>query len=390
MRISRSLTVFFLAALAAAFPLAARGQSPSGPVHVKPGQTAKPSQAKPQKQPRQQEQPLRVRVNVVRLPVTVRGPKGQLALDLGPEDFQIYDDGNLQRIVHFDVGGDPMAVVLVVEDSSRVAPLMAAMRKTGILFTESVMGANGEGAVLSFDDTSKLLVPFTYDHDRIQKAISALKHGDDGARLYDALSRAVRMLENQPPNRRRVIVALSESVDTGSETKLESVLRDAQLANISVYTVGLSSTAAQLRAAPSQATGPTFGPPGTFSRPGVPGSPQTPTIAEQSSSNVDLLPLVEDLVKMGIHLVTPQALQAASAATGGDHIHTFHDKSIEQAMNRVGQELHAEYTLAFQAPTDGPWGYHEITVKVTRHGYKVRTRPGYFLAPPNGSTVRNP
>jgi len=383
MRVRRPLTAI-LAALALAAPLAAQQERPVGPVHVQPGQQAPSEQPKPE---RQEQKPLRVRVNLVRLPVTVRAPDGQLALDLGPEDFQVYDNGNLQHIVHFDLGGDPMAVVLVVEGSSRVAPLMPAIRKTGILFTETVMGANGEGAVLSFDDASKLLVPFTFDHNRIQKAVADLKPGDDGARLYDALARAVRMLEDQPPSRRRVIVALSESVDTGSETKLESVLRDAQLANISIYSVGLSTTAAQLRAAPRQATGPTFGPPGTFSRPGVPGSPQTPGTVEQSSANVDLLPLVEDLVKMGINLVTPQALEAASAATGGDHIRTFHDNSIEQAMNRVGQELHAEYTLAYDAPPEGPWAWHEITVKVTRPGFKVRTRPGYFLAPPNGSTT---
>ncbi len=386
MRVSGSLAVFFLATLALASPLAAQTQRPTGPVHVQPGQTAPSPQPKAQEQ---QQKPLQFRVNVVRLPVTVRAPDGHLALDLGPEDFQIYDDGALQHIVHFDLGGEPMAVVLVVEGSSRVASLMAGIRQTGILFTETVMGANGEGAVLSFDDTSKLLVPFTFDHNRVQKTIADLKTGDDGAHLYDALARAVRMLENQPPNRRRVIVAVSESVDTGSETKLESVLRDAQLANISIYTVGLSSTAAQLRAAPSQATGPTFGPPGTFSRPGVPGSPQTPVTTEQSSSNVNLLPLVVDLVKMGINLVTPQALEAASAATGGDHIKTFHDNSIQQAMSRVGEELHAEYTLAYDAPTSGPWGYHEITVKVTRPDFKVRTRPGYFLAPPNGSTTSN-
>ena len=405
MRIPCSLALFFLSTLAAAAPLAAQNQSPNGPVHVQPGQTAKAGQAKPQAQQakpqeqtqeqqtgqqEQQQKPFQVRVNVVRLPVTVRGPQGQLVLDLGPEDFQIYDNGDLQHIVHFDVGGDPMAVVMVVEGSSRVAPLMDGIRKTGILFTETVMGANGEGSVISFDDTSKLVVPFTYDHDRIQKAISDLKPGDGGAHLYDALARAVRMLENQPPNRRRVIVAVSESVDTGSVTKLGSVLRDAQLANISIYTVGLSSTAAQLRSAPSQASGPTFGPPGTFSRPGVPGTPQTPLTMQQTSGNVDMLSLVETLVKLGINLVSPEALEAASAATGGDHVKTFHDNSIEQAMNRVGQELHAEYTLAYDAPTGGPWGYHQITVKVTKPGFDVRTRPGYFLAPPAGSTTPNP
>ncbi|MDE3135534.1 MAG: VWA domain-containing protein [Acidobacteriota bacterium] len=384
MRVSWSLALFLTGALALAAPLAGQSQRPTGPVHVKPGQTAP---APLPKQQQQQQKPLQFRVNVVRVPVTVRAPDGHLALDLGPEDFQVYDDGALQHIAHFDVGGEPMAVVLVIDGSARVTPLMAGIRKMGILFTETVLGANGEGAVISFDGTSKLLVPFSFDHNRIQKVVEDLKPGDDGSHLYDALYRAVRMLENAPPNRRRVIVAVSESVDTGSETKLETVLRDAQLANISMYSIGLSSTAAQLRAAPSQATGPTFGPPGTFSRPGIPGSPQTPITSAESSSNVDLLPLVEDLVKMGINLITPQALEAASAATGGDHINTYHDNSIQQAMYRIGEELHAEYTLAYDAPPEGPWTWHEITVKVMRPGFKVRTRPGYFLSPPNGSTT---
>jgi VWFA-related protein len=387
MRVSRYLTLVFTGALALAAPLAAQSQRPTGPVHVQPGQTVPAPSPKPEQR---QQKPLQFRVNVVSLPVTVRGPDGHLVLDLGPEDFQVYDNGSLQHVTHFDVGGEPLAVVLVVEGSSRVAPLMAGIRKIGILFTETVLGANGEGAVISFDSKSKLLVPFSFDHNRLQKSIEDIKTGDDGSHLYDAMSRAVSMLENAPPNRRRVVVAVSESADTGSENKLESVLRDAQLANVSIYTIGLSSTAAQLRAAPSQATGPTFGPPGTFSRPGVPGSPQTPITAAESSSNVDLLPLVEDLVKMGISLITPQALEAASAATGGDHINTYHDNSIQQAMYRVGEELHAEYTLAYDAPSGGPWGYHEITVKMTRPGFKVRTRPGYFLAPPSGSTTPNP
>jgi hypothetical protein len=59
-------------------------------------------------------------------------------------------------------------------------------------------------------------------------------------------------------------------------------------------------------------------------------------------------------------------------------------------MDRIGGELHAAYTLAYQASTNGPYGYHEITVKITLPGYHVRTRPGYFLAPPNGSTTSNP
>jgi VWFA-related protein len=388
MRFRHSLALIVLAALPAAAPLAAQSRPPAGTVHVQSGQTASTlSQAKP---PAQTQRPLRVGVNVVRLPVTVRGPHGQLALNFGPEDFEISDNGIPQHILHFEVGGNPMAVVLVVETSARVAPLLPGIGKSGIIFTEMVMGANGKGAVIGFDDTSRLLVPFTFDHDRIQKAVSHLRPGDDGAHLRDALRRAIGMLENQPEDLRRVIIAVSESTDTGSKAELDGVLRDAELADVSIYTIGLSTTASELRAPPSQASGPVYGPTGTYSRPGVPGTPQTPTTMEQSSGNINPLPLAVMLAKMGIRLVAKKTLKAASAATGGDHISTFHDHAIQQAMDRFGEELNAQYILAYRAPPSGPWGFHTVTVNVLERGYKVRTRPGYFLAPPNGSTTPNP
>jgi VWFA-related protein len=390
MKLRFQAALFFVAALPAA-PLAAQSRRPAVPAGAQHARTASSSQAKPHAE---EQKPLRAGVTVVRLPVSVRGPGGQLALDLRRGDFQVYDNGIQQPINHFDIGGNPISVVLVVETSARVAPLLPAIRKTGLIFTEMVMGATGEGAVIGFDDTSRLLVPFTYDHDRVQKQISRLKPGDGGSRLRDALGSAIRLLENRPENRRRAIVVLSESRDTGSKQGIGSILRDAELANVSIYTVGLSSAGSELRAAPTQASGPSYGPTGTFPTPGVPGTPQTPTTTQQSGGagggNVDLLSPVVLLGKMGIHLIASKPLKAASAATGGDHVSARRDRAIEQAMERFGEEINSEYILAFQAPASGPWGFHTVTVQVTRPGYKVRTRPGYFLAPPNGSTVRNP
>lgn len=390
MRILAPLMIAALAALPAAAPLRAQTKSPAATLHTQTAARQSSQSAQTAQPPEQEEKPLRLRVSEVRLPVTVRNSHGQLAWDLGPEDFRVYDDGVLQHIQHFDMGGDPLSVVLVVESSARVQPLLPGIRNSGIVFTQSVMGANSRGAVISFDDTPQVLVPFTADRDRIQKAVSKLKAGDDGAHLYDAVSRALGMLSNQPENRRRVVVVVSESIDTGSENKLGSILRNAQLENVAIYSVGLSSTAARMREQPSQAGPAQIGPTGTFSRPGVPGVPQTPSTVAQNSGNIDLLPIVETLVKLGVNLVSPAALKAAGVATGGDHIAVFHPAAIQEAMDRIGGELHAAYTLAYQAPSNGPYGYHEIKVKVTRPGYHVRTRPGYFLSPPNGSTVPNP
>jgi len=36
----------------------------------------------------------------------------------------VTDNGVTQRITHFDLGGDPLSLVFVVETSSRIAPLL--------------------------------------------------------------------------------------------------------------------------------------------------------------------------------------------------------------------------------------------------------------------------
>jgi len=62
-----------------------------------------------------------------------------------------------------------MDVVLVVENSSRIQPFLPGIRQSGIVFSQTVMGGNGQAAIISVDDSPHLLVPFTYDQDRIER-----------------------------------------------------------------------------------------------------------------------------------------------------------------------------------------------------------------------------
>src|SRR5256886_7656213 len=66
-------------------------------------------------------------------------------------DFKITDNGVAQQVSHFDLGGDPISMVILIETSSRIEPLLPQIRKTGILFTQTVMGPTGEAAVVGFN-----------------------------------------------------------------------------------------------------------------------------------------------------------------------------------------------------------------------------------------------
>jgi len=375
-----SLTLTLLLALA---DVPARAQAPSGPIPPKPG-------AEVQQPPKNAQAKVKVQVALVNTPVTVRDGRGDMVHNLEAHDFHITDNGVAQQISHFDLGGDPISMVILLETSSRIAPLLPEMRKTGILFTQTVMGPTGEGAVVGFNDSVDKLQDFTTNGDLIENTIAHLGQGTSGSKLYDAMAVAVEMLSGRPqatadkPGRRRVLMILSEATDAGSEAKLGEVLRQAQLANVTIYSVGLSTTRAELQAKPKD-TRPQITPPGTFPLPPQPGVPQTPTSEENRYGNIDLMALAVWAVQHIHDQVKDHALEVAATATGGAHLSTFKDRSIEKAIDEIGGELHSQYTISYAPTGSDAAGYHEIKVNVLRNdakNLKVRARPGYYLATP--------
>ena len=97
---------------------------------------------------------------------------------------------------------------------------------------------------------------------------------------------------------------------------------------------------------------------------------------------MDLGALLIWLVKTGKNALVPNSLEIASKATGGLHVNAMHDRTIEKAIDEIGGELHAQYTLSYRPPGDEVSGYHEIKVTVDKPGANVRTRPGYYIPPP--------
>jgi VWFA-related protein len=376
----RLMSLLLLMALPGVF---AWGQAPSGPLPPKPGVEV---QLAPKNAPAQ----VKVRVALVNTPVTVRNPRGDMVLDLEAGNLKVTDNGVAQQISHFDLGSDPLSLVILIETSSRLAPLLAQICKTGILFTQTVMGSTGEAAVVGFNDGVDKLQDFTTNGDLIEGTIAHLAEGTSGSKLYDAMAVGVEMLTGRPqasadkPGRRRVLMILAEATDVGSEAKLGEVLRQAQLANVTVYSVGLSTTRAELQAQPKDKRT-KITPPGTFPMPGPPGTVQTPTSEENRYGNIDLMAAAVWAVQHIHDQVKDHALEVAATATGGAHLATFKDRSIEKAIDEIGGELHSQYTISYTPMGSDSAGYHEIKVHVVRNNaekLKVRARPGYFLAPP--------
>jgi VWFA-related protein len=303
---------------------------------------------------------IKVRTILVNEPVTVRNHDGQMVHSLELKDFKITDNGVEQTITHFEVGGDSISLVVLVETSSRIEAMLPDLRKSGSMVSQIVMGPNAEAAVVGFNDTVDRLQDFTNSGDQIEKAFTHLDDGTSGSKLYDAMELAVKMLNSRPaataanPQRRRVMLVLAESDDKGSKAKLGAVLRQAQLENVTIWSIGLSTVHAWfLNRAKMKPTDPGWG-------------------------DNNLIPLAVWAVTNIKDQIHNNGLQIATTATGGTHFATWRDCSIQAAIDEIGGELHSQYLLTY-TPTETIEGYHEIKVDVDKPSVSVRSRPGYFV-----------
>ncbi len=320
---------------ALALSLTAAGASPARP------------QA-PQAAPPPPSGQIRVVTNEVVAAVTVTDPSGEFDLDLLPSDFHVFDDGVEQKIDRWDLGGDPLAIVLVLQTTDRAQAMIPAIHSLGSIFTETVMALHGEAAVVTYDSTVDVRQPFTMDHDAVESAIADAEFDDPGMHLYDAMAKAVEMLKDEAPMRRRVMLVVGESRDNGSKADFGTVVRDAEHANITIYAIGPSSmTRDLLQDAPAL-----WAAPAIF------------------------------LLQQGRNRSKKHDLEVAAAATGGAHYGAVRAETLREALDNIGGELHAQYIISYRPNAERAPGFHAIKVTVSRPDVSVRTRPGYYVAPP--------
>jgi hypothetical protein len=118
------------------------------------------------------------------VPVTVTDASGEFVLDLSEKDLHVFDDGVEQTIDYWNVGGDPIAIVLVLETSTRLHEMIPVIHGLGSILGETVMFLNSEAAVITYDSTVEQRQPFTQDSQAVKDAIAAVKFEAPERMLY--------------------------------------------------------------------------------------------------------------------------------------------------------------------------------------------------------------
>ena len=122
-------------------------------------------------------------------------------------------------------------------------------------------------AIVDFDSEPELLHGFTSDTSKISTELNRIESGDNGASILDAMKFATDLLRKEPPQYRRAILLLSETLDQSSHIDLTAALHALSDTNTSIYAFSFPSTKSQIKHEASKLNSSEPNPPhGCFSR----------------------------------------------------------------------------------------------------------------------------
>jgi Ca-activated chloride channel homolog len=266
----------------------------------------------------------------VPLYVTVTDRESRLVADLQREDFEVYDNGQLQKITLFDNKHTPITVIVMLDTSGSMTLILDRVKAAAEQFLLRLMPED-TGRVGAFSDKIEFHPEdaFTSDRDLLVRSLRELDFGYP-TRLWDAVDESLTRLDGV--QERKVVLVFTDGADTASRNaKLGDVLERARANETMVYTIGLETEIFNGQ--------------------------------RRQRSSPD------------------RGLKRLSEETGGGFYLLEKEDDLGPTFTRVAQELHSQYVLGF-TPANLEGKVHKLEVKVMKPGMTPRARKSYLAAKP--------
>jgi Ca-activated chloride channel family protein len=273
---------------------------------------------------------LKVASNLVAVSAVVRDQSGQPVANLTRNNFLLKQDGKPQPVTYFSQGSDlPLTLALMVDTSGSQRAYIADEIAAGQSFFPAMMTRPDDRAVLvQFDSVILQLAKITSSVPTLEHALAYLSqsHADyqntnrsnAGTLLYDAIV-AVAHIELGNQIGRRAMVILTDGGDNGSHFDKKTAIKEAQRANVMVYSVYYSNGGGD-----------------------------------------------ED------------GLKDISRQTGGREFSVDSHMTLQQIYASIASDLRLQYELGYRPPDPRPNKYHKIDLRSTNKTLTVQARDGYF------------
>jgi VWFA-related protein len=325
------------------------GQSQSAPPPAGPPQNSK--------QGSEARQAIKIRTNLVIIPVTVKNRDGQLIGDLQRDEFRVFCDNVEQQIVFFTSDPFPLSAVVLIDNDLSIKS--ADQVQKSLTAISGGFGPNDEVAIVTYDQFPTTVSEFSFNNDLLFTQLKRLdlrshypgapvggpltsgatsngRSLETGAPttlgvqqqkqdkdLDDAVYAAGEMLKSRGRDRRKIVFLISDGNNSRTnEHTLDQTLQLLLKSDISVYSISVGHA-----------------------------------FMQKESTR----------------------LERYATSTGGDTFYAGKDRGLENLYASVTEQARNQYTITFQPQdTDRSKDYHSIEVRVRRPDLDVTARQGYY------------
>lgn len=183
---------------------------------------------------------LRVRTDLVTIPVLVTDSGGRRVHGLAQSDFSVLDNGRAVPLSHFAAGADRVALAFALDTSGSVRELVTQQRDAALRLFQR-FGPGSRVAVVHFGEKASLSVPFTTEMAQAEPAFAAHVPASRRTAIFDAAAAALQAFNSARAGaaERRILVLISDGLDTASTTRASAVINSARASDVSIYVIHL-------------------------------------------------------------------------------------------------------------------------------------------------------
>ena len=196
---------------------------------------------------------VRVDTRLVSVPAVVTDSAGRPLSGLRAENFRLIEDGQVQTISNFGTAETPFEIALLLDTSGSTRDDVALIRSAANSFIQALRPGDRVG-VVAFNTaqtvaaervaTVEVLTPLTSDRDALRTAIENVG-SSNGTPYYDALERVADSVFRNPPSDevrgRRAVVALTDGVDSASNSDFATARMKLSRAGIACYFIQVNT-----------------------------------------------------------------------------------------------------------------------------------------------------
>ena len=195
---------------------------------------------------------VRVDTQLVSVPAVVINGDGRPIPGLKNENFQLFENGRVQKITNFATTEAPFEIALLLDTSGSTRADVALIRHAANAFIEALRPGD-RVAIVGFNtirrDNNVVAVPealarLTGDRKILREAIEALG-SSNGTPFYDGLGRIADEIFFEAPREemrgRRALVALTDGVDSASESDFQTARLKLTRGGVATYFVQVNT-----------------------------------------------------------------------------------------------------------------------------------------------------